>query len=445
MKCDFCKVWIPIIILAGIGFYIAFQFVEPAPPKELSIATGREGGAYYTFAQEYKESLYKQGFTLNIQPIAGSVEALEYLLANKVSAAFVQGGTAAPFKSTEKLSALASLFYEPLWLFHRKEQTMNYLTDLRGKKVAIGEAGSGVQALALQLLQDNDVIKENTPFVEIPNQQAAEQLIAGKLDAVFFVMSPTAPLVSTLLHDPNVELMSFKRALAYSSRYKFLTRVVIGEGLIDLKNNIPKEDKVLLAATTNLIVRNDIHPDLIRLLLKQAIEIHKKGGLLEEPGKFPSEKLTELSMNEDAARYLRSGPPWLEKIFPFWLASMIDRLKVLLIPLLTLALPLFKSALPIYSWRIRSRIYRWYGSVRDIDRRADELSELKTDTPRKRLDLIEEEIKRFKLIQKELNEQLSVPLAYMSEFYTLRLHLLLISNKLRELRMEVIALLKEQS
>jgi len=445
MKCDFCKVWIPIILLVGIGFYVASLFVEPPPPTELRIATGREGGAYYAFAQEYKQHLEEQGVTLDIQQTAGSVEALEYLLADKVSAAFVQGGTAASFKeASDKLSAVASLFYEPLWLFYRVEQPTNYLSDLRGKKIAVGEEGSGGHVLALQLLKDNQVTKENTSFMEISNQKAVEQLIAGEIDAAFFVISPTAELIPILLNDPNIKLMSFKRALAYSGRYKFLTRVIIGEGMLDLENNLPREDKILLAATANLVVRNDIHPDLIRLLLKQAIKVHKNGGLLEEQGIFPSANLTELPINKNAAQYLKSGPPWLENIFPFWLASMIDRLKIMLIPLLTLMLPLFKGAMPVYRWRIRSKIYRWYGLVRDIDRQADELSESKTVEPRKRLEMIEEEIKRFKMVQKELNDQVSVPLSYMGEFYTLRLHLLLISNRLKESRAEIIAFLKAQ-
>jgi len=329
MKCDPCKVWIPVILLVSVGFYITFQFVDPPPPKELRIATGREGGAYYAFAQEYKKLFEEKGFTLTIQPTAGSIESLKYLAEGKVSVAFVQGGTASSFEAKKELSTMASLFYEPLWLFYRAEQPVNYLFELRGKKIAIGEEGSGVRTLALQLLQDNEVTTENTTFVEIPSKNATEQLMANEVDAAFFVISPTAELVTTLMSNPDIKLMSFKRALAYSKRYKFLTQMVIGEGMIDLKNNIPKEEKILLATTANLVVRNDIHPDLMRLLLKQVIEVHKKGGLLEDKGMFPSEKLVELPMNKGAAQYLRSGPPWLENHFPFWLASMIDRLKIL--------------------------------------------------------------------------------------------------------------------
>jgi len=259
VKCEACKIGIPIVLIILLAFVLAYQFVDPAPPSQFRIATGREGGAYYAFAQEYQKRLAKEGFELIILPTAGSVEALQLLAAGKVEVAFVQGGTADTLQS-EELSSLASLYYEPLWLFYRQAPPISYFFELAGKRVAVGEEGSGTFALTKELLQDNQITAENTSLLNISSQEAAQQLMAGEIDAAFFVVSPRASLISELLHHPEIELMTVRRALAYTSHYSFLDQVILGEGTISLQNNIPREDKTLLAVAENLVARNDMHP-----------------------------------------------------------------------------------------------------------------------------------------------------------------------------------------
>ncbi len=426
MKCEACRIWIIWGIVFSItiaGFFIAYLFVPPPPPKEVSIATGRVGGGYHTFALEYQKLLKQEGIELKITPTAGSIEVLNLLETGKVSVGFVQGGTAQNV-SKEELSSLASVFYEPVWVFHRKEQPIIYLQELKGKRIAIGEKGSGTRPLALRLLEANDIKAENTTFVEVSSKEGAKQLIAGDIDAAFFVTSPMASLISELLENPEIELLSFKRHLAYSSRYNFLTSITIGEGLVSLENNIPDEDKILLAATASIVARNDTHPALVRLLLKQIVKTHKDGGILEKKNEFPSDHHVEIPMSVEASRYLEKGPSWVENVFPFWLASMVDRLKILLIPLLTLMIPLFKSAFPIYRWRIRSQIYRWYKTLREAD-----LTMSCCD-----INQIETEIAKITELRDEIVRQVSVPLPYMGEFYTLRVHINLVLNRLEEQR-----------
>jgi TRAP transporter TAXI family solute receptor len=426
MSCNTCKVWIPILVIILLGIILAYQFVEPAPPKEVRIATGREGGGYHTFALKYKERLAKEKFVMEIQPTAGSLEVLQLLKAGKVSVGLVQGGTKNT-ESSEGLQSLASLFFEPLWIFHRKEQSLEYIFDLRGKRVAIGEDGSGTQALALQLLKANEIIQDNTSFLKFSSRTAAEKLISGEIEAAFFVTSPKSQIVSKLLHHPDIELLSFKRNTAYERLYPFLTSVKIGEGMINLEKNVPSEDKILLAATASLVVREDLHPDIIYLLLTKVISIHKTGGLLEKEDQFPSAQFVDFPINEKAKQYIQTGPTWFYNIFPFWVASQLDRLKILLIPLIVIMLPLLKSALPLYRWGIRSKVFRWYATLRDIDSKINTITELS---------LIEEEIQQVKALQKELVEQVSVPLSYMGEFYDLRMHIQLILNRLEERRLE---------
>ena len=317
-----------------------------------------------------------------------------------------------------------------MWVFHRKEQPVEYLFDLRGKRIAVGEEGSGTRPIAIQLLTDNKVTADNTTLLALSSAEATAQLLAGDIDAAFFVMSPKASRISQLLTNPEIDLLSFKRHLAYSSRYSYLSSVQIGEGMIDLERNIPTQDKTLLAATASLVARDDLHSDLVHLLLTTLEKVHNNGGLLEKKGQFPTEKFVEFPMNPDARQYLLSGPSWLHKVFPFWIASTLDRLKILLIPLLALMLPLLKGMLPLYAFGIRFKIFRWYSTLREIDTKVAELTDLTA---------IDAETKRIKTLQHELLEQVSVPLSYMGEFYSLRVHIQLVLTRLRERREELLA------
>ncbi len=411
-----------------LGFVVAYQFVPPPPPDTLRIATGRETGAYYAAAVEYRKLLAERKVTVEIQPTAGSIAALKLLAAGEVDVGFVQGGTAkaAP---TAGLGSLASVFYEPLWGFHRKEVPARYLFDLRGKRVAVGEQGSGTRPLALRLLADNRVDAQNTELLELSSAAASEQLRAGRIDAAFFVVSPKAAMVGELLAHPEVELMSFRRARAYGSRYPYLTNVSVGEGMVDLERNIPPADKTLLAATASLVAGEGVHPYLARLLLAEATKVHGDAGVLEQKGQFPSARFVELPLDSAAERFLKDGPNWLERVFPYWLASALARLKIMLLPLLALMLPVIKSALPVYRFRIRFQIFRWYRVLREVDRSLHEL----------KLESIGAEIERLRRLQQELAEQVSVPLSFMGEFYDLRMHVRMILARLSEQRQKLIA------
>ncbi len=423
LECEFCKISIPIIALIGLGFYLAYQFVPPPPPDEITIATGRAGGGYHSFALRYQSLLQTQsGLTLHLRPTAGSPEALKLLRQGEVDVALVQGGTAGE-ADKQQLRAIASLFYEPLWLFHRKGLDVEYLFDLKGKTLAVGEPESGTRALALQLLADNNITADNTRFTEHSAQQAIEHLQNGALDAAFFVTSPRSPLILRLLHDENLDLLNFRRHLAYNQKYPFLKGLVIGEGAIDLEQNIPAGDKTLLAATASLVGQKDLHPALVRSLLRVITEVHRPGGFIDPPEAFPAAAASEIPMNEEAARYIQRGPSWLERYLPFQIAIFIDRMKIMLLPLITLMIPLLRSALPIYRWRIRAKIYRWYATLRELDFRIDGLQDPAN---------IDQEMQTIRDLEQELAEQVSVPLAYMGEFYDLRLHIELILKKLEQ-------------
>ncbi|MGV6809193.1 MAG: TAXI family TRAP transporter solute-binding subunit [bacterium] len=419
-----------ILILLVVGFAIAWQFVPPAPEKSLRIATGSTSGAYYRYAEMYKAQLAKSGVELIIEPTAGSVDALAKLRQGQVDLAFVQGGVA---QNSDKSAfySIASLFYEPFWVFYQQDLSdVRFLADLKGKRLAIGDIGSGTRALSLQLLQENGINDTNTTFVPLNNEAAKTQLSTGQIDAAFFVMSPNARLIDELTANPTIRMMDFtQHAQAYTSHYHFLDSLNLGEGMINLRLNIPVQPMSLLSTTATLVTQQDIHPRNLRLLLDVLQQTHSRSGIFERPQQFPSEHYVDIPIHHDAEQYLRKGPSWVESILPFWLASKVDRLKIMLIPLLTLLLPLLKGAMPIYRWRIRSKIYRWYGELKQVDGQLDSFD----------LETIDEQIANLKRLHNELAKEVSLPLSYMSEFYALRLHTDHILNRLKEHRASLVA------
>ena len=425
MNKDQLKIWVLGVGLTLAGFMVAYQFVEPAPPKHIRIATGSLTGAYYSFGNLYKELLKQEGITLDVKQTAGSVANIELLEDPKsgVDVAFVQGGTA-DASTGDQLVAHASLYYEPLWVFTREGLVIDRLTDLRSSRVAIGPDGSGTRAVALELLEANRLDEKNTELTKHGGNAAANLLIKGELDAAMVIASPRSALVSRLIRSPGISVMNFARHEAYTRRNRSLSSVTLPEGAIDLDQNLPPDNITLLAPTASLVTREDLHPALMTLLVQTAKKVHGDGGLFSKPGQFPSSEFVEFPMSEETERYLRDGPSFLHQILPFWAATMIDRLKVMLLPLVTLIYPLAKILPPTYKWRVENRIYRWYKDLHEIEVEAaakpsaTELKALKA---------------RVETIENDLVD-IHVPLSYASGLYDLKSHVDGVREKLGRIK-----------
>jgi len=372
----FWKIWGLSASIVIAGFLITYQFVEPAPPRQLTLGTGSEGGAYYGFGEQYRTILAREGIELLLQPSSGAVENVDRLLAerNDLDVAFVQGGVGNN-PPPEGLEAIASVFLEPLWIFVAENQEPRWLRDLAGKRVAIGSEGSGTRAVALDLLKANGVTSVNAELMDLSGSEALAALRNDALDAMFIVASPTAEIVKTVLQIPGIGLMTIERAGAYTQNYRFLRTVTLSEGAIDLAGNRPSHDVTLLAPAASLVAREGIHPTLVDLLLLAANEVHHQGDLFSERGTFPSRDHLEFPINQEANRYLSTGPPWLQRHLPFWLATFLDRMAIMLIPLLTLLIPLARILPPVLDWRIRRRIYRWYDELLHVENEATTIQE----------------------------------------------------------------------
>jgi hypothetical protein len=284
---------------------------------------------------------------------------------------------------------------------------------LRGRKIQVGEDGSGIRPLALRLLRDSGVTETNSTLLGLSSDAAATAVVKGQLDAAFFIMAPTVPLVRQLLLSPAVSLWSVRRSIAYTGRYRFLSTVTLGEGSVDLAANIPDRDITLLAATATLVVREDVHPVTVRFLLKTAEAVHSRPGLFEAPNAFPSDALVELPLHEAARRYLRKGPPFLERYLPFWMAVTVERWSLLLLPIVGILLPLIRFLPMIYNAQMRKRVTRWYRVVHEIDHRLAHCTPEEAAAAAGRL----------RALQQEIGQMTPPSTGFMGELYDLKQHL----------------------
>jgi len=412
MNRDKLKTFLPALVITVGAFMLAYQFVDPAPPNTLTLSAGSKGGAYYAYAESYRDYLKQRGISVRLLESAGSQENVERLSAGEADVAFVQSGIANP--ENNALTSLGSLYYEPLWVFVRSDAGVKSLIDLQGKSIAVGSKGSGTRVLSVQLLKENGLSEHNTSLSSAGANKAADALLNGKVDAVFLVAGASAETVQMLNQSSRVKLLSFTRAEAYTRRISTLSSLSLPQGTLNLASNMPKKDTTLLAATATLLINKNTHPALQDLLLQAALYVHGGRTLFSHEGEFPTSHYSAITLSKEAQRYYKSGPPFLQRYLPFWAATLVDRLKVMLLPFVALLIPLFKVMPPLYRWRVRSRIYRWYDELGRID---IALAEGADQTLFDELDRIENEIRKV-----------HVPLSYADELYSLRMHLALIRD-----------------
>lgn len=415
---DLLYIGLPSLLLVVAAFWGAAQFIKPAPPKTLVISTGGEGGAYQRFAARYKDVLARYGITLVTKPSAGAMENIARLRDDniEVDAAFVQGGIAQA-QEDEALVSLGDIYYEPLWVFYRTAAVggrhPERVLDLKGLRVAVGGKGSGTERLATELLGANSLDEKNMQLVREGGFEVAAKLAEGKLDAAFVVGPTQSSLVWALLYTPGVRLMNLAHADAYTRRYPYLAKLTLPRGAIDLVQDIPPADTTLVAPTASLLVREDTHAALIDLLMQAATEVHGGPGVFQHPGEFPRAGNREFPLSPESERYYKSGKPFLQRYLPFWAATLVDRLVVMIVPLLAVLVPLFKFAPQLYGWRVRSRIYRYYGELKFL-----EASVIEQPARHSRAEWLEQ----LDRIDAAVN-RLPTPVSFSDMFYTLRGHI----------------------
>lgn len=428
----------PFVAIALALLVFAYWALDPTPPKKLTLATGPEQGAYAEFGQRYKAHLQRYGVEVELRGTQGSSENLKLLqdAESGVDFAFVQGGAGRLRRNDEgpppDLVSLGSLFYEPVWLFYReaaaKEKLgstqLESLAQLEGWRVSIGAPGSGVTNLMLRLFDANGVAPEDLVIQRLGNTPAVMSLFAGETDALVYTSAPESPLVQMLLLTPGIGLMDFAQAEAYSRRLPVVSPVLLPRGVVKLGDDVPPRDVHLLAPTAMLVARDDSHPALQQLFVQAAHAIHGDAGWFQRRGDFPSMRGSELPLAKEAERFFRSGPPFLQRYLPFWLANLIDRMWVVLAGVIVVLIPLSRVLPPLYELRVRSRVFRWYARLRQIEEGlADGFDHPRGAQPLMNdLDELDAKVK-----------QLQVPLSHADELYALRSHIDLVRKKLRAL------------
>jgi TRAP transporter TAXI family solute receptor len=410
---DFLKVYIPITLLIGAGFALAYHYVNPAPPSHLRIAAGAAGGGYDQYAQRLKAALARDGVTLDVLPTVGSLQNLTLLDAPRsgVDLAFVQGGTGNP-EAMPDLRSIASLYYEPVWLFVRG-QPIDRLSSLKGKRIAMGLDGSGTRAAAAELLAASGVDGDNAVFVALGGKDAAAALKADRVDAVFLVTARGDPTVADLSLTAGIGLVNLSQAQAYARMFRFLSVVTLPKGMISLEKNLPAQDVSLLAPAAALVSRKNLHPALVDLLIEVTREISGPGDDFAQPEEFPSAKHLDFPLTSEAKRALANGPSFLRRYLPFWAAVLVERMWILILPLLTLMIPLLRMAPPTYRWQVRRRILRHYKELRRIETGARDMRHpAARELALKELDRLQAEAGR-----------LQIPYAYVEDLYHLRQHI----------------------
>jgi TRAP-type uncharacterized transport system substrate-binding protein len=405
-------------------FVLAIVWViRSEPPSTIVLTSGPEGSSFHRWALAYQKELAKEDVTLKIITSSGSLDNLARLQdkATKVDFGFIAGGIAKE-ENLDGLVSLGSVAYQPLIVFYRNPTPITRLSELAGKRLAVGATGSGTRALASTLLQANGITGAPTTFVDSDAGTAATGLLEGTVDAVF-LMGDSAPVqtLRTLMRAPEVQLFSFAQADAYVRRNAYLNKITLPQGSIDFGINLPRQDVQLVGPTVELVAREGLNSAISDLLLEVAKTVHGRAGLLQKQGEFPAALEHEIPLSEDARRYYKTGKGFFYRaVNSFWLASMINRLLVVVVPLVLVIIPAIRFLPVLYRMSIQLRLYRCYRPLLQVERES--FGPLSNERVRELLDRVDE-------IEASVNH-LNVPASFADRFYWLRSHVSYVRQRL---------------
>ncbi len=406
----------PLALLPLALLLLAYWWLDPAPPASVRLATGPAQSAYAAFGERYAQALRADGISVELLTTAGAADNLRLLREGHADVGFVRGGTADPARDEEELTSLGSLFVEPVWLFHRAQATAPRpgaapapasLAQVARSRLNVDVAGSGVPALMARLFGLNRIDPSEQRLSHLEPTPAVVEFLAGRLDALVFVSAPESLLVQMLLQTPGVQLLPFSQSEAYARRLPFLAPVILPRGVVDIAGDVPAADVDLVAATTSLLARKDTHPAVRQLFAQHAQAIHGGAGWFQRPREFPNTRTSELPVSAEGERAINGTPPFWQRYLPFWVANLFERMWLVVGLALAAMLPLSRIVPPLYAFRVRSRVFRWYGRLRELEAQAD----AGADNTR----LLDDLAQLDRAVDK-----VSVPLSYADELYALR-------------------------
>ena len=417
----------PFILLALALLTLAYWWLDPNPPKQVTLATGPAQSAYAEFGARYAKALALNGIEVRLVPSEGSSANLQLLREGKVDLGFVQGGSdESPLDAKSGIESLGSLFVEPLWLFYKSQaaidatsnDTLTSFGQLKTLRINVGTKGSGVPALMEKLFDVNRLEMATLKLTKLEQTPATMAFLGNEIDAIVFASAPESPMVQMLLQTPDVKLLDFSQNEAYSRRFSFLTPVSLPRGVVDLAGDVPTTDVRLVAPTTTLLARDGVHPAILQLFSQASLKMHGSASWFNRAREYPNVANTEFPLAQEADRTIRNGVPLLQRYLPFSLANLMERMWLALGIIVAVLLPLSRIVPPLYQFRIRSRIFRWYGQLRNIEERMGD-----------KIEPAEALLEELEALEARA-EKVTVPLSYTDELYSLRNHIDMVRQKL---------------
>jgi TRAP-type uncharacterized transport system substrate-binding protein len=411
-----------LIITAFVLLWALFAALRPLPGRDVSIATGTAGSAYADIAEHYREILARDGVRLHLVPTNGAVENLERLRDARagVDAGFVLAGTTSERESPDLVS-LGTVFYEPLWVFCRCATLTELLHERPNARISIGPLGSATRPLVLKLFALNRIDTTNLHLSGFSQEEGVRRLIAGEIDADMMLSAWDSPAVQQLLLAPGIELIGFERADAYVALYPRLSKLVLPQGVADLGANRPPADVPLIASKASLVVRRDLHPALQYLLIQAAIEVHGRPGIFQRADEFPAPEAIDLPLSDEARHMYKSGPSILQRKLPFWLAELLQRLAIVILPLAGILYPLWFLVPGLYRRHMENRLYRFYGELGLIEGALQKNTDAKE---RAQMLARVEELERRAI-------ELDMPTSYSEKSFNLKAHIRALMARVR--------------
>lgn len=408
-----------ICLIAAISFVLVYFF--PAPPSRITIATAFRGASFDYYGRRYKERLEAAGLRVDLRETKGAVENVD-LLRNPqsgVQIAFVTGGVSDGKRAPDLLS-LGLIYNQPFWLFYTSPAPIERLSQLKGRRIAVGPPGSGTRLSAETILSKSGINSENTTFLDFAGNEAVDALNNARVDVVWIIGAPRASAVQSLLTNPDIKLLSFPMAEAFSRMLPELVKLVLPQGVFDIDRGIPASDVSLLGTTTRILVRNDLHPEIVYLLLKTMAEEHSGQDIFQKVGEFPMSLDPEYPMAPNAIDYYKNGPSFLQRHLPLWLMVHSQRAIALLVTVVAIGVPIFTYLPRLYGWFVRSRLIRIYRRLRVIE------NEIYADLSNEQVMLLQQKLEGID----RSTDVLRIPTRFSESFFALKMHINLLQTRL---------------
>lgn len=413
--------------LVALGFVmsiisLALTYFFPAPPSKIIMATAFKGSSFEYYGKRYQEILARSNVQLELRASAGAYENVKLLLDQNsgVQIAFVLGGVS-DGEHAPGLLSLGTVYYDPYWIFYSSDERLDRFSQLKGKRIAIGPIGSGTRSSAEQILGKGGVNSQTATFLPLAASAAVKALNEGKADAVWVLGSPDAGAVHALLHNPKARLMTFPNVEALTRIFPELVRLTLPQGVFDIDGDVPPNDVTLVGTTTKVLVRSDLHPQIVQLLLQAMVEAHNAPGIFQRGGEFPNSTDIEYPVAPTAIDFYKNGPSFMQRHLPLWLSVHVQRAIAVLVTAIAIGFPLFRFLPQGYNWITRRRLFYWYGQLKALEASFDVSPYDKDLTERRRteIDRIEDAVSHIRF-----------PLTFSDQVYNMRSHIDIVRRKI---------------